>query len=234
MQKGLWGWFRIIPLMVGLMSGILSLLREFLLFEAPSKFQEPPLFWASVRAAFVVSAILAWAIEYKGKQRLQLELADTQKKYFDERPQMGLEIHGPKGPTAWRDAISKDACWFWLQNLSGRNPRSIRFDPILSKGRRFTLHFDDVPFLELSPRRASLIYHVLQAGSPPISAHDLEKIGDIEAKMLGLFLDDSPPELLELHYVLTARFKDKEDEERTRSFNVVFDKNTFCFLPNTD
>jgi hypothetical protein len=156
-----------------------------------------------------------------------------EKKYFDERPQLGLEIDGPKGPNAWRDARSSDACWFWLQYLSGRNARSIRFDPIPSKRGRFALRFDPVPFLD-PPRRTSLTYRIQEVGVPPLTAHDMDKIGDIQAKMLGLFLDDSPLELIELHYVLTVRFKDREDEERTHTFHLVFDKRTFAFWPDTE
>jgi|ERR1022692_723068 hypothetical protein len=37
-------WLRIVPIMVGLMSGILSLIREFLLFQLPSRAQEATLF----------------------------------------------------------------------------------------------------------------------------------------------------------------------------------------------
>jgi len=47
------------------MSGILSIFREFLLFMAPEKVQEKPLFWACVRIAFVVSAGMAWWLEHR-------------------------------------------------------------------------------------------------------------------------------------------------------------------------
>jgi hypothetical protein len=63
--KGHFGWLRAVPIMIGLMSGILSILREFLLFMAPDKVQEKPVFWASVRIAFVLSLIAAWWIEHK-------------------------------------------------------------------------------------------------------------------------------------------------------------------------
>jgi hypothetical protein len=65
-----------------------------------------------------------------------------------------------------------------------------------------------------------------------LSAHDLEKIGNIEGQMLRLFLDDSPSELIELHYTLAAHFKDGE-EERSQSFRLTFDKGRFRFLANT-
>jgi len=73
--KGHFGWLRVVPIMVGLMSGILSIFREFLLFMAPDKVQEKPLFWASVRIAFVLSAGVAWWLEHRtsAEQAARLE-----------------------------------------------------------------------------------------------------------------------------------------------------------------
>lgn len=181
-----------------------------------------------------VSAYRIWARENEQKKAAEAEIESLKQRYFDERPQLGLEINGPQGPTAWRNATSRDACWFWLQQLSGRIARSVRFDPIPSKNGRFTFNFDEVPFLEPSPRRTSLIYRIREVGVPRLSAHDLEKIGDIEAQMLALFLDDSPPEQIELRYELIVRFRDRLDEERSHTFNLVFDKATSRFLPNTE
>jgi hypothetical protein len=185
--------------------------------------------WGTAIAAallFFAAAFSAWAKE--NERRLAIE-----EKYSDETPVIGLEILSAQGPSAWRAARGRDACWFWLQHLGGRIPRSIRFDPIESLNRRFTLEFDAVPFLD-PPRRTALAYRIQQQGFKPLSAHDMEKIGDVEGQMLACFLDDSPIELIELRYILRARFKDKGDEERTRDFNVVFDKGRAAFLPNTD
>lgn len=181
-----------------------------------------------------ISMFHAWRSEHSALCISQSEKSALQAAYFNECPRLGLEILGPKGPSAWRDALGREACWFWLQHLEGRTPRSLRFDSIPSKCGRFTLDFEAVPYLEPAPQRTALIYHIREVGRPALNAHDMDRIGNIEAKMLGKFLDDSPPELLELHYVLTARFKDKANEELTRDFNIVFDKRTFAFLPNTD
>jgi hypothetical protein len=191
------------------------------------------LYGALAGILLLVSSYRIWAKQEARAHEAESELASLKQRYLDECPQLGLEIAGPQGPTAWRNATTRDACWFWLQHLSGRTARSIRFDPIPSKGRRFTLYFDDLPFLEPSPRRTSLTWHVREVGVPRLSAHDWEKIGDIEGQLLGMLLDDSPPGMIEIHYKLTVRFKDV-DEERMHHFSLVFDKTTFMFLPNTE
>lgn len=181
----------------------------------------------------LVSAYRIWAKQNDRAEKAEAGLADLSHKYFDERPQLGLEIEGPQGPTAWQTATSRDECRFWIQQLSGRTARLIRFEPIPSKGGGFTLHFDALPFLERSPHRTLLTYHVLKVGVPRLGAHDMERIGDTEAQMLGLFLNDGSPELVELRYALTARFKDNGDE-RTHNFSLAFDKTMFRFLTNTE
>ena len=77
--KGHFGWLRIIPIMVGLISGILSIFREVLLFTAPDKVQEKPLFWASVRMAFILSAIGAWWIEHKTSSERAARLEEIER-----------------------------------------------------------------------------------------------------------------------------------------------------------
>jgi hypothetical protein len=77
--KSHFGWLRIVPIMVGLISGILSIFREVLLFTAPDKVQEKPLFWASVRIAFVLSLIAAWWIEHKRSSELTARLEEIER-----------------------------------------------------------------------------------------------------------------------------------------------------------
>jgi hypothetical protein len=57
-------WFSVFLLMVALMSGILSLIREWALIHSPDKINEKRLFWGCVRIAFVASAITVWGIEH--------------------------------------------------------------------------------------------------------------------------------------------------------------------------
>lgn len=176
---------------------------------------------------FCFGAFQAWNKEREA--RVELE-----RRYFDERPELVLEIISPQGPAAWRERATRDICWFWMQQLSGRAAKSVRFDSIPSINGRFALDFDAVSFVERSPRRTALIYHIQEVGCPTLSGHDLDEIGDIEGQLLGMFLDDSPPELISLNYRLIVRFKDREDEERTKTFRLVFDKHRFAFLPNTE
>jgi hypothetical protein len=77
--KGDLAWLRFIPIMIGLMSGILSIFREFLLFMAPEKVQEKPLFWASVRVAFVLSAAIAWWVEHRRSSERAAQLEEIER-----------------------------------------------------------------------------------------------------------------------------------------------------------
>jgi len=80
MKKGYLSSLRIVPIMIGLMSGALSIVREFLLFAFPDKYKESSLFWASVRISFVLSAATAWVIEHR---LLEKEKARNQKPELD-------------------------------------------------------------------------------------------------------------------------------------------------------
>jgi len=66
MGKGLRHAFTVVALVVALMSGVLSVFREFLLFQFPTRFQEAPLFWACLRVAFGISLIYLW---YEERQK---------------------------------------------------------------------------------------------------------------------------------------------------------------------
>lgn len=60
MLRGFRHAFAVVVLVVALMSGIQSLVREYLLFQYPNRFQEAPLFWACLRIACVVSFAFLW------------------------------------------------------------------------------------------------------------------------------------------------------------------------------
>jgi hypothetical protein len=72
--RGLRHALSVIALVVALMSGILSLAREFLLFQYPTKFHEPPLFWACLRIAFGISLVGLWFDEHKKRSELEKSL----------------------------------------------------------------------------------------------------------------------------------------------------------------
>lgn len=77
--KGNLSWLRVFPIMVGLMSGLLSIFREFLLFMAPGRVQEKPLFWACVRIAFVLSAATAWWFEHRTSSARAAQLEEIER-----------------------------------------------------------------------------------------------------------------------------------------------------------
>ena len=190
--------------------------------------------WA-IRATFALAAsfvllacYLAWRDEQVRVRVLEDEKNELRDRLFDERPLLGLENHSVEGPKTWRE--HSVPVTFSIQHLSGRVPTGIRFDPVLSLLGKFSLHFDAVPHAEKHPK--GIGFRVEPVGAPRLSAHDLEKIGNIEGELLRQFLDDSPPELIELSYDLNAHFKDGE-EESTQSFRLIFDRGRFRFLPNT-
>jgi hypothetical protein len=190
--------------------------------------------WA-IRATFALAAFcvliacyLAWRDQHVRVRVLEDEKSKLQDRYFDERPLLGIETHSVEGPKTWRE--HQVPVTFSIHHLSGRVPTAIHFEPILSILGKFSLHFDAVPHAEKHPK--SVGYRVEQVGASRLSAHDLEKIGNLEGELLRQFLDNSPPELIELSYNLKAHFKDGEDE-RTQSFRLTFDKERFRFLPNT-
>lgn len=61
---------RVVLLMVALMSGVLSILREVLALYSPERFTGRLPFWRFVWIAFIISVLFAWALEHN--QNLQL------------------------------------------------------------------------------------------------------------------------------------------------------------------
>ena len=86
-------WFQIVLLMVGLMSGILSIVREALLIHSPDKIGEKLLFWRCVWIAFIVSSGLLWAIEHHSNLALQAKLEQIAKPQFDVVLDQLLDTH---------------------------------------------------------------------------------------------------------------------------------------------
>jgi hypothetical protein len=74
----------VVTVAVALMSGVLSILREFLLFQYPNRFQERPLFWACVRIAFATSLVVLWY----GERQKRLELEKLPEKPLSTKEQI--------------------------------------------------------------------------------------------------------------------------------------------------
>ena len=67
-------WFQIFLLMVGLMSGIFSLVREVLLINHPEKAKDGHLFWRCVFITFIISSVWLWVSEHQQTLDLQGKL----------------------------------------------------------------------------------------------------------------------------------------------------------------
>jgi hypothetical protein len=75
MLKGIWRWLRIVGLVIALMSGALSLLRELYLVYNPNAIQPANLFWRSVWIAFILSSVTAWTTEYRRAESFNNDIA---------------------------------------------------------------------------------------------------------------------------------------------------------------
>ncbi|MGA2022796.1 MAG: hypothetical protein ABSH02_19550 [Candidatus Sulfotelmatobacter sp.] len=58
------GWFQVVLLVISLMSGILSLIREAVLIRQPEKAKDHYLLWRCVFIAFIVSSLWLWMDEH--------------------------------------------------------------------------------------------------------------------------------------------------------------------------
>jgi len=221
--------WRILAIGVGLMSGLLSVVREFLLFTAPTRFQERPLFWGSVRVTFLVAGVLYCVIETKERQSAQEKMRLLEKKYHDERPKLSLDVVSAEGETQW--FTTGNPVQFQLVLLAGRSPTNIRFAPVVSMLGSYALHFDSLPHLE--PNRVNaLSSEVRSVGHLPLGHRDRHTIGDISAEMLRLFVGDNPEALQAADYVLVAHYRDN-DEDLEHTFHLRFDPHRFRFERNT-
>jgi hypothetical protein len=211
--------YRVLLIVVALMSGPFSLIREVLQFIDPVKYPEKPLFMACLWTAFMVAMFLIWLDEFQARKH-------AEKKLFDERPIVGLDVEGVEGPKAWEE--HPIPITFTIKHLAGRLPTSIEFDPIPSKNGNFSLRFDALPHVERPPQRSAMRYEIFEIGAPQLNAHDMERTRPYQKKILGLFLDDSPMELVQLDYGLSVHFLDGIDR-RSQQFVLRFDKQRWRF-----
>jgi hypothetical protein len=167
MHKGWVAFVRIAVIVVGLMSGLLSIVREFLLFSNPSRYQEAPLFWASAKVAFILATITYCWIENREKRTAQNEKDEIEKKCFDGRPILGLRILCQSGRSAWISAVDmmQSPAHFSVEHLGGRAAMSVRFDPIPSLLGKFSLRLGGLPFVG-SPVRQVANFEIWEDGTP--------------------------------------------------------------------
>ena len=206
-------------MVIALMSGPFSLVREVLQIIDPAKYPDKPLFVACLLAAFMVAMFLLWLDEFQARKK-------AEKLVYENRPIFGILVHGTEGPNEWeRNPVP---LVLTIQRLGGRIPTAISFDTILSKHGKFSLRFDALPHIYSSPQESEISFEVMEIGAPQLSAKDWETTRPYQKQMLGLFLDDSPIELLELDYSLTVHFLDGTDW-RSQQFTLTFDKQKWRF-----
>jgi hypothetical protein len=71
----------IVVIVIGLLSGILSVVREIQIMYYPAKADDKKVFWAFVRIAFVVAAVLLWSDEHEKVVQLS-RYAETSRGYI--------------------------------------------------------------------------------------------------------------------------------------------------------
>jgi hypothetical protein len=93
-------WFKVFLLMVALMSGILSIIREWALIHGSNKVDEKRLFWGCVRIAFVISSIALWGLEHSTVVDLNKRLDALTKPQFSTDELQVIVGEVPNGSVA--------------------------------------------------------------------------------------------------------------------------------------
>ena len=140
-----------------------------------------------------------------------------------------MDILSTEGVKAWME--TGEPVQFYLRHLSGRVATDVRFDPVLSKLGKFSLHFESLPHVDTQVRNI-LVYEIQDVGAPSLGYKDRDKIGNVSKELLGLFLLDSPKEVGEVEYPVTAHYKDN-NTKRSHTFYLRFDHHRFHFSRNT-
>jgi hypothetical protein len=146
--------------------------------------------------------VFLWLDEFQAKK-------NSEKMVYENRPILGISAHGTEGPKMWEQ--HPEPLVLTIQRLAGRIPTAIRFDPIPSKKGRFSIRFDPLPHISSSPQESGIGFEVIEVGAPQLSARDWEQTRPYKKKLLGMFLDDSPMELIELDYIFAVHFLDGAD-----------------------
>jgi hypothetical protein len=195
--KSTWQWLRVVPLTVGLTSGILSIIREFLLFAYPGKVQERLIFWASVRIAFVISAGIAWWIEHEAR-------VEAERKIEDEEPKI---IFGLLGSIDWTNVDSFGEYVFTLTNYGKRPAIYTQVQPVRSYAGVLTLHFQN---LDILPGDGH--YHPIQhwiAHGTTTSVLDKRKLWE--------FLRNCPAHQKTEEFDIVINFKDMQEQKEQKA-----------------
>jgi len=160
----------------------------------------------------------------------EARIANLNLKYFNNRPQLGLNVHSVQGEIMWR--TTGVPVVFTIQHLGGRIPTSIRFDPVPSKLGKFILRFDALPHANPGSHPTGINFEVVETGVPKLNAKDWATTQQYQGELLRLFVLDDESGTDQTKYNLVTHFKDGDDE-REHIFHLIFDLHRFCFLENT-
>jgi hypothetical protein len=95
-------WLQIVLIMVALMSGILSIIRELISIYAPNRVVGGSLFWRCVWVSFIISAVLLWGIEHGHTIELQERLDSLTKPIIEYRFEQWAFISFKDSPESTR------------------------------------------------------------------------------------------------------------------------------------
>jgi hypothetical protein len=178
----------------------------------------PKLGWRDWLIGFLIILLIAlaegsfrlWQDERKKYLAAICEKDNIERKYYDQRPVLGLDI-------VFSDSLAE----FSLVHLSGRPAVNVRIDPIYSLKRNCQLYFHDLPFVRPGHPKRPLSFYVQYGETKDSVTSNLIKSIGWQGILRG-FLLEAPEEIDEAFYEMTLRFRD-EDEERIQRFKMAFD-----------
>lgn len=239
MVRGLRHAITIVTVVVALMSGILSLLREFLLFQYPTKFQESPLFWACLRIAFGVSLLALWYEERKKRiaaedlnrvkspptvaPRVEVHFLPSASSPHAGSPMLGMRTVQPDEGLR-RAGLNGDILIveFRIRHLSGRPATSVEIKPIYSQKGCYSIRFSDLSFLANNEEEV-LKFEVWKLDQRP-SRKALVLGGG--TNQLGEFVWDAESSSVSLPFMVW--FRDGAESLNQR-FRLLYDRSTDGF-----
>lgn len=179
-------WFEIVLLMVGLMSGILSLFREVVLIGDPEKAKDGHLFWRCVFIAFIISSAWLWISEHHQTLELQTKLNELTK------PELVIDEH----QSFVRSLNATDAEILVLMRVTDLGAPTVIKHPeiiVVTKGREIHTQWLGVPVGPIGLQQPNGIvatvrpdqYLMTRAGENPIP-HNGAAEGFIWARVAGL------------------------------------------------
>ena len=165
--------------------------------------------------------------EHDRAEAANVEINELKKRYFDQRPRLGMRVTNTTGFDNWRGLTSGSLIKFYIWHLSGRPATSIIFDVISSLRNNYTLFFQGLPYVTAGPEQ-EIDYEVWKNGERP-SRKLIQLVG--LRRLLGEFIFDGRGGI----YPITIRFTDG-GELRSQQFKLIFDDTRYhlCIEEETE